>query len=235
MAYSASSPRSIGGSRPETDLEVSELDFDCVDVGPERYAAVPTLQFQLQLSETTGVAVHAVALRCQIRIEPQRRRYTEAEADRLLDLFGELARWGETLKPLQFATVSVMVPSFQGGCEVSLAVPCTYDFEVAAAKYFHSLEQGEIPLLLLFSGTVFLHGDSGFSVEQVPWHKEAHYRLPVSVWHELMDLYFPNTAWLRVRRETLDALQAFKSRAALPTWDDAFESLLRQAGTGADR
>ncbi|HET9078075.1 MAG TPA: DUF6084 family protein [Acidimicrobiales bacterium] len=214
---------------------MADLRFECIDVQPERYAAVPTLQFRLRLSEATGVAVHAVALRCQIRIEPQRRRYSEAEADRLLDLFGELARWGETLKPLQFASVSVMVPSFQGECDVALGVACTYDFEVAAAKYFHSLEEGEIPLLLLFSGTVFVHGETGFSVEQVPWHKESQYRLPVSVWHEMMDLYFPNTAWVRVRRETLDALQAFKSRAALPTWDDAFETLLRQGGRGVAR
>ena len=208
---------------------MSDLQFRCVDVQPERYSAVPTLRFELDVEEAQHVAVHALALRCQIRIEPQRRRYTEAEADRLLDLFGEMARWGDTLKPLQFATVSVMVPGFQGSARVNLAVPCTYDFEVAATKYFHSLEQGEIPLLLLFSGTLFLHGDSGFSVEQVPWHKETRYRLPVSVWHELMDLYFPNSAWLRVRRETLDALQAYKSHAALPTWDDAFTALLRQA------
>jgi hypothetical protein len=208
---------------------VSDLGFACVDVHPERYAAVPTLSFELEVTESTGTPVHALALRCQIRIEPQRRRYTEAEAAGLLDLFGEMTRWGETLKPLQFATVSVMAPGFRDRTTVRLAVPCTYDFEVAAAKYFHALEQGEIPLLLLFSGTLFLQGDQGFSVEPVPWDREATYRLPVRVWHELMDLYFPNSAWLRVRRETLDALQAFKSHAALPTWDDALEVLLRQS------
>jgi hypothetical protein len=208
---------------------VSDLVFDCTDVRPERYAAVPTLRFDLQIGETTGIPVHALALRCQIRIEPQRRRYTEDEADRLLDLFGEMTRWGETLKPLQFATVSVMVPSFRDGIAVHLAVPCTYDFEVAAAKYFHALEQGEVPLLLLFSGTAFLQGDTGFSVEPVPWDREARVRMPVARWHELMDMYFPGSAWLRVRRETLDALQAYKAHAALPTWDDALDALLRDA------
>lgn len=209
---------------------MSELSFECLDVRPERYAAVPMLRFRLRVEETTGSPVHALALRTQIRIEPHRRPYTEAEADGLLDLFGEMTRWGETLKPLQFATVSVMVPGFRDSTEVSLFVPCTYDFEVAAAKYFHALEQGEVPLLLLFSGTLFLQGASGFSVEPVPWDREVRYRLPVAVWHEMMDLYFPNTAWLRVRRETLDALQAYKSHAALPTWDDAFEALLRRSG-----
>jgi Family of unknown function (DUF6084) len=209
---------------------MTELVFDCLDVRPERYAASPTLSFRLRIAETSGEAVHAVALRCQIRIEPQRRRYSAEEADRLLDLFGERHRWGDTLKPLQFAMVSVMVPGFTGSTEVDLPVPCTYDFEVASAKYLHALDGDEVPLLLLFSGTVFAKGQTGFSVQQVPWHKEASYRLPARVWRELMDLYFPNEAWIRMRRETLDALQAFKARRALPTWDDALAALLRGSG-----
>ena len=52
---------------------------------------------------------------------------------------------------MQFATVSLMVPSFTGSCELDLPVPCTYDFEVAASKYLHALGDGEVPLLLLFS------------------------------------------------------------------------------------
>jgi len=210
---------------------MSDLIFDCIGAEPERYAAFPTLQFWIRIAETTGAQIHAMALRCQIRIEPQHRRYTEPEADRLLDLFGEIARWGDTLKPMQFAQLSVMVPAFQGSTDLALGVPCTYDFEVASAKYFHSLDDGEVPLLLLFSGTVFLKSadGQGFSVEQVPWHKEARYRLPVKAWRELMDLYFPNSAWIRVRRETLDALQSFKSQRALPTWDDAFEVLIHEA------
>jgi hypothetical protein len=209
---------------------MTELVFDCLDVRPERYAASPTLSFRLRIAETSGEAVHAIALRCQIRIEPQRRRYSAEEADRLLDLFGERPRWGDTLKPLQFAMVSTMVPGFVGSTEVDLQVPCTYDFEVAAAKYLHALDGDEVPLLLLFSGTVFAKGQTGFTVAQVPWHKEASYRLPARVWRELMDLYFPNEAWIRIRRDTLDALQSFKARQALPTWDDAVEVLLKQAG-----
>jgi hypothetical protein len=186
---------------------MTDLVFDCVDAQPDRYAAVPTLQLKLRISETTGAQVHAIALRCQIRIEPQRRRYSAEEADGLLELFGEPPRWGDTLKPLQFATVSLMVPGFTGSTEVDLPVPCTYDFEVAAAKYLHALGDGEVPLLLLFSGTVFTKGVSGFSVGQVPW-----------------------AGWIRVRRDTLDALQRFKAVRALPTWDDALEALFKEAG-----
>jgi uncharacterized protein DUF6084 len=208
---------------------MSELVFDCVDGRAERYAAVPTVTFTLRLAETTGARVHAIALRCQIRIEPLRRRYSAAEQERLLDLFGEPARWGDTLQPLQFANVAQMVPGFSGSIDVDLPVVCTYDFEVAAAKYFHSLDDGEIPLLMLFSGTVFMKGETGLLVEQVPWHKECTYRLPVSVWDETMDAFFPGSAWIRMHRDTLDALQRFKSQRALPTWDDAIGTLLAGA------
>ena len=209
---------------------MSALAFEVLGARPEAHAAVPTIMLRLRIAETTGATVHALALRCQIRIEPQRRRYSAQEADGLLELFGETQRWGDTLKPMQFATVSVMVPSFSGSTEIELPVPCTYDFEVAASKYLHALGDGEVPLLLLFSGTVFTKGISGFSVGQVPWHKEATYRLPVSVWREIMDRFFPGSGWIRVRRDTLDALQRFKAVRALPTWDEAFEALFKEAG-----
>lgn len=203
-----------------------ELIFDCLDVQPDRHAAAPTLLFRLQISELTRTPIQAVALRCQIRIEPQRRRYSREEADRLLDLFGEPSRWADTLKPIQFAYVDRMVPGFVGRTEIELPVPCTYDLEVAASRYFDALEGGEVPLLLLFSGTVFYGGEKGFTIEQIPWHKEASYRMPVTVWRELMDLYFPGSGWLRLRHDTIERLARFKSHRALVTWDDALNALL---------
>lgn len=214
---------------------MSELVFDCIDVQPDRYGASPTLLFKLRISETTGESVHAMALRCQMRIEPVRRRYTDEEADHLMDLFGEPSRWGETLNPIQFANVSIMVPGFRGSTEIDLPVPCTYDLEVASARFFNSLEGGEIPLLLLFSGSVFTKGATGFAVEQVPWHKEAQVRLPVSTWRELMDLFFPGTAWIRVSHETLDALQSYKGVRAIPSWDQTLEMLLKEAEAGSGK
>jgi hypothetical protein len=209
---------------------VAELAFDCLGVEPDRYAVAPILLFRLRISETSGARVDAIALRCQIRIEPARRRYSPAEVERLADLFGEPSRWGESLKPMQLAYVDRMVPGFTGSVEVDLPVPCTYDLEVAWARYFASLDDGEIPLLLLFSGTVFTWGPQGFQVEQVPWHKETTLRMPVRTWRELVDLFWPGSAWLRVRRETLDALVRFKSARAIPTWDQTFERLLKEAG-----
>ena len=210
---------------------MAELAFDCIGARVDRYAVVPSLSLILRISETSGQQVEAIALRCQIRIEPARRRYSGVEAERLNDLFGDTERWADTLKPLQFSTVATMVPGFSGACEADLPVPFTYDLEVGSARYFDSLEAGEIPLLLLFSGTVFTLTDGRMQVQQVPWSKEAAYRLPVSVWREAIDAHFPNSAWIKMSRQTLEDLQRFKSAHALPTWDRTLEALLARAGT----
>jgi Family of unknown function (DUF6084) len=205
---------------------MADLIFGCTGVSADKYAATPSLAFQLAITERSGVKVHAIALRCQIRIEPHRRRYSAAEAERLHDLFGDPSRWAETVKPIQLAAVSVMVPGFTAVTEVDLPVPCTYDLEVSSARYLHGLDDGTIPLILLFSGTVFVATETGFSVELVPWSAEATYRMPVAVWRELVDAHFPGRAWLPCGRDTLDALSAFKARHALPTWDATLNALL---------
>jgi hypothetical protein len=208
---------------------MAELAFTCLGVQPERYAAAPTLLFRLRVSGAPEQRVRAIALRCQIRIEPARRGYSEHEAQRLLDLFGERARWGDTVKPFQFANTSTVVASFTGSIEVDVTVPCSYDMEVAAGRYFHGLEDGEIPFILLFSGTVFGDGENGMWIEQVPWHAECRYRMPVEVWREMMDLHFPGSGWLRLRRDTIDSLAEFRTTRALPTWDDAIIAVLDAA------
>lgn len=144
---------------------MSKLSFTVLGARAEPYAAGPTLVFRLQITETSGERIHAIALRCQIQIEPRRRRYSPTEEERLLELFGEPQRWGDTLRTVLWTHASLMVPGFRESAEVDLPVTCTYDFEVAGAKYFHALDDGEIPLLLLFSGTVFAKGQTGFSVE----------------------------------------------------------------------
>ncbi len=208
---------------------MTALVFDVVACRSEPHAAVPTIMLRLRAAEMDGGAVHALALRCQIRIEPQRRRYTSEEEGRMYELFGETPLWGDSLRPFLWTHVSTMIAGFQGSTEVDLPLECTYDFEVAAAKYLHALSDGDIPLLLLFSGTVFTRGSSGFSAEPLSWALEASYRMPVTVWRDVMDMYFPNSGWLRVRRDTLDELQRYKASRALPTWDQAFEQLLQEA------
>lgn len=204
---------------------MSDIDFDVLGAAPDPYAAAPTLLFRIGLTETTGTPVHSVALRAQLRIEPQKRRYSPDEEDRLLAIFGETPRWGDTLKPFLWAHASTMVSGFTGAAEVDLPVTCTYDFEVAAAKYLHALGDGDVPLVLLFNGTIF----SGAGVEPVPWHKECQYRMPARVWRQVMDLYFPDSGWIRLRRDALDDLEHFKATRALATWEQAIETLLKES------
>jgi hypothetical protein len=208
---------------------MADFAFDCIEVAAERYGVSPTLNFRLRLAELNGAVIHTVALRCQIRIEPRKRRYSSEEAELLGTLFGEQERWGETLKPLHFANVSVVVPSFTGSTEVTLAVPCSYDMDVGVNSYFHALRDGDVPFSLMFSGTVFGKGENGFWVEQVPWHHTAEIGMPVTVWQEMMDIYFPGVSYLKLDRDTVDSLQKYKADQALPTWDAVMSALLASA------
>lgn len=207
---------------------MTELVFDVVDGVADRYAAFPSITLQLRITETSGERVEAIALRCQVRIEPHLRRYSAGEAEGLHDLFGDTSRWAETVKPIQFTTVATMVPGFTGATTHALPLPFPYDLEVAATKYFSALEDGVIPLLLLYSGTVFGQRDHRLSVQQLPWSKESPFPLPVAVWREAVDVHYPDSAWFRVRRDTMAALRGFKSRNALPTWDATLTALLAQ-------
>lgn len=211
---------------------MAELSFDCLDVSPEHYGAGPTLLFRLRIDEAGGERIHSVALRCQIRVDPQRRGYTGHEEELLGQLFGGRDRWSSTLRPMQFAHVSTLVPGFTGSTEIDLPVACTYDMEVASGKYFHALDEGVVPMVLMFSGTVFGKGERGFWVQQVPWHLQATYEMPVEVWQRLMEEYFPHSNWIRLHHDTVDALLRYQSQHAIPTWDAAVESLLSKAAEG---
>jgi hypothetical protein len=214
---------------------MKNLNFQVEGIEPVKHSASPLLAFRLRIvdasKESPPTPIHAVALRCQIRIEPARRRYAAGEQERLLDLFGEPQRWGQTLKSMLWTHTAVMAPPFTGTTTVEMQAPCTFDFNVAVTKYFYSLEDGEVPLCLLFSGTIFYETEAdGLQVAQISWDKEADYRLPVKVWKEMMDLYYPNSAWLCLRRDVFDRLYLFKSRRGLPTWEQVLDELL--IGTG---
>ncbi|HET9893552.1 MAG TPA: DUF6084 family protein [Streptosporangiaceae bacterium] len=213
---------------------MAELVFDCIGVRPDKYAVVPSLTLVLRVAETTGERIDAIALRCQIRIEPARRRYSAQEAERLNDLFGQTSRWPDTLKPMQLTTVSTMVPGFTGSTEIDLPVLFTYDLEIGSTRYFTGLESGEIPLLLLFSGTIFGSAGGKLRVQLVPWSKEAHCRLPLAAWREAIDAHFPDSAWIKMSNATLAGLLRFKSKNALPTWDATLASLLQRADDAGD-
>lgn len=207
-----------------------DLQFQVEDVAPTPNTVTPQLGFKLRVSNAVaGEAIHSVALRCQVQIEPVRRRYTSDEQARLLELFGEPERWSHTLRPLLWANLSLNVPGFTGSTTIDLPVPCTFDFNIAMTKYAYALEDGELPTSLLFSGTVFHAGARGLQIAQIPWDREASYRLPVRTWKELMDMHYPNLACLCLRREVFDRLYDYKARHGIATFEEVLERVLGRA------
>jgi hypothetical protein len=207
---------------------VPDLNFHVQGAAAKPYAMSPLLALALCVTNVaTTEPIHTVTLYCQMQIEATRRRYSAPEQEHLLELFGAPERWSQTLGSMLWTHTSVIVPPFTESTVVELPVPCTFDFNVAAVKYFAGLEEGEVPLLLQFSGTIFYAADNGvLQVAQIPWEKEARYRLPLQVWQEMMEVYYPNSAWLCLRRDVFDRLYQYKRRRGLLTWEQALESLL---------
>ena len=206
---------------PNLQLAVESADI-------VQYAAAPLLAFKIRITnEPSDEIIHTVALRAQIQIETTRRKYDANEQSRLLDLFGQPDRWGQTLRSMLWTHASMVVPTFTGSTGADIPVPCSFDFNVAATKYFNGVTTGDLPLCFQFSGTVFYQGENEtLQVAPISWDKEAKYRLPVKVWKDLMDVYYPNSAWLALRRDTFEKLYQFKMREGIPTWEEALERAL---------
>ncbi len=209
---------------------MTSLAVEVTGARVEPHAASPTIMLGLELSVDDGSELGALALRCQVRIEPQRRRYSPEEGPRLHGQFGAAAQWAESLRPFLWTHTSTVVPQFAGSTSVELPLVCTYDLEVAGTSYLDALDDGVVPLVLLFSGTMFRRGPTGLSVELVPWDLQASYPMPVAVWRQAMEACFPNAAWLRVGHDTFRDLQRFRASRGLPTWDLVVERLLAEAG-----
>jgi hypothetical protein len=208
-----------------------DLDFRLESVAAVPFAAAPTLSFRLRVANANHEEViHSLALRAQIQIEVTRRHYTAEEQARLSDLFGEPGRWGQTLKTMLWTHVALNVPPFKGETAIEIPVPCTFDFNVASTKYFHGLNEGDLPLNFLFSGTVFYRGERDeLQVAPISWEKEAKFRLPLKVWKQMIDEYYPNTAWLCLRRDAFERLYEYKVRNSIPTWEEVVERLFQNA------
>ena len=206
-----------------------DLAISVANVEIERYAVAPALLFNLHIvNQTPTTKIGNVLLHCQLRIDPTQRRYADGEHERLTELFGAKHRWGESLHTMLWAHVGVQVPSFGNETTIAMPVPCSFDFNVATTKYFHGLEDGDIPLTLLFSGTVFYRdADDRLQMEQIAWSHEADFRLPVSLWREMMEVHYPDSAWLRIDRATFDALAGFKRASGLTSWEAALQALLQ--------
>ena len=192
------------------------------------FAAAPTIAFRLRATNpNANQTIQSIALRCQILIEASRRHYNPVEREGLRDLFGEPERWSQTLRSILWTHAAVTVPAFSGTVVTDIPVPCTFDFNVGATKFFHAIQDQEVPLVFQFSGTIFYAGASGgLQIDQIGWDKETRFRLPATVWHEMMEHYYPNGAWLRLRRDAFERLYAYKRRHGMATWEEAIESLI---------
>jgi hypothetical protein len=206
------------------DLQLTIEGADVV-----QFAAAPMLSFHVRIvNRASEEIVHTIAMRAQIQIEVTRRKYDAGEQARLRDLFGEPDRWGQTLRNLLWTHASVVVPRFAGSVLAEIPVPCTFDFNVAATKYFHGVTSGDLPLCFQFSGNVFYQGeDEAMQVAPISWDKEAKYRLPVKVWKDLMVAYYPNSAWLALHKDTFEKLYQYKVREGIPTWEELLERALQ--------
>jgi len=203
-----------------------DLHFQVEDALATPNAAVPQLTFKMRITNSEPGPIHSIALRAQIQIEPARRRYTPAEQERLKELFGEPERWSKSVHPLLWTNANMNVTSFTGSTVIDIPVTCTFDFNVAITKYIYGLEGGELPLSFLFSGTVFHAGGMGLQIAQIPWDREASYKLPVRVWKAMMDEHYPNTAWLCLHRDVFDRLCEYKARHNIATFEQALERVL---------
>jgi hypothetical protein len=205
------------------------LSFQIAGVSVVPSAAAPTLAFPLRITNAAAnETIHSITLRCQIQLEVARRRYAPEEQERMVDLFGTPNRWSQTLRSMLWTNAYMVVPAFAGATTVvNLHIPCTFDFNVAATKYFEGLLDGEVPLLIMFSGSVFyVPLDGALQVAPISWEQEARFKLPVKVWREMMDAYYPNSVWLNVRRDVFERLYRYKMEHGIPSWEQALEEIL---------
>jgi len=202
-------------------------EFAVLGAEPERFTATPTLILRMGVTDAVERDVYTISLSTQILIDPARRTYDPETRQLLVDLFGAPERWTATTNSFQWARVDMLVPSFNGSGTFELRVPCSYDLEVAATKYFYSLPGGHVPLTLVFSGSIFYKGDAGrLQVVQIPWDLSARFRLPLKVWRETIDHHYAASSWIRLHTDTLDRLRQHVVDRGLPSFDHAVAELL---------
>ncbi|WP_367325537.1 DUF6084 family protein [Streptomyces sp. HUAS ZL42] len=209
------------------------LAFAVTGAEEERFTAVPTLRFGLEIARTAGLPVGSVALTAVVRIDVARRRYDPRAQEALGELFGTPEQWATSMRPLTWTRTTVHVPAFDDRTTVQIPVECSYDTELAVTKYLRAVgDDGDVPLDFLFSGTVFHRapGGPGLAASRISWSDgNTRYALPAALWHSLTDRHHAGSPWLRLSRETFDRLDAYRARHVLVSPDDAVRVLLDSA------
>ncbi|MFI0410087.1 DUF6084 family protein [Actinomadura sp. 3N508] len=137
-----------------------ELGLEVLGVEGGITAATPVLSLRVGLRRTDGGPVQCVLLTTTVTVAPAR---------------------------LSWARVGATVPTFRGGTELTLTLPCRNGMRAAVEDHLPSLNNGGVPLDLAFDGTVFYPGENGTPrTGQAPWRHETTALLPVETWRTLM-------------------------------------------------
>lgn len=199
------------------------------------FSAVPTMRFAAVAREPDAVPVQSIGLTVQVMIEPARRGYDPEARERLAELFGAPEHWTPSTSALAWARVAVTVPAFTGEASFGIEVPCTYDLEVAAAKYFYALADGLVPLSFHFNGNVFYHDPAGrLQMTPISWSTSAEYRMEVAAWRAMIAEHYPGGGWIRLADDTLAALNERRASRGLPSFDACIAELLSAEEEVAD-
>ena len=198
-----------------------DLSFVIERGSPVLQAAAPMMAFRVRIANQSLERIHAIALDCKIHVEAPSGPPTRHVRDRLEELFGEPSRWASATRPMLWARAGAIVKSFSESAVCEIEVPCSFDFNLAATKFFYGVEAASAPLLFEFSGTAFPDGDPAPIAPRT-----ARFTLPMSVWSELMENYYPDSTWLRLPRSVFQRLAQFKDENLIPTWEDVLERLL---------
>jgi hypothetical protein len=207
-----------------------EITFEVLGAAHEPFAAQPTLRFELSAFEPTERPIYAISLTAQINFDPARREYDPKTREDLFELFGAPERWPSTTRSFLWCHASTLVHSFSGATTFGLEVPCTADLEVVASRYVAALPDGEVPLTMHFTGRVMYQGPQRqVQVLHIPWHTSAKYRMPVSVWRDMMKHHHGSSGFVLLHEDTLAELKKYKRVRGLHSFDGVVLDMLERA------
>lgn len=219
------------GPRPLTGGGVPAPEFEVARVDHVERAATPTLRFHASVRDPSGRPIHTIALSVLITVEPAKRAYSDAERERLVELFGQPERWASTTGSFRWGQADVLVPRFRGETRFEIPIACTYDHEVAAAKYLAGLEDGSAPLRLHFNGSILYEaGDGRLQLAAIPWDCSVRFEMPISAWRRMIDAHYPFRRWIGLDPRTVERLARRRAERGLPTFDATVEELLDERG-----
>jgi hypothetical protein len=221
---------STGIETQNFEVVAPEPQFSVVGAAHVAFAATPTMVFTTTVTDPSGFEIQSIALSVQLMIDPAKRGYDAETRERLAELFGPPASWTPSTQGLAWARVGAVIPAFTGSASFSIEVPCTYDLEVAAAKYFYALQDGFVPLSFHFNGTIFYRGAGGaLQMVPVPWSSSAQFSMPVRAWRAMIAEHYPGGGWIRLTEDTLSALNQRRAARGLPSFDACIQELLNDA------